>query len=86
MRLRVSKFLLSRILFMMTVILLTLVASIPIHGQDKNKLSARDSIINEIKSYAERHVNNDSPMQTQLVVDLYKENDVKLSAKNIARI
>jgi hypothetical protein len=56
-----------------TVILLVIAASIPIHGQDKNKISARDSIINEIKSYAERHVNNDSPMQAQLLVDLYKK-------------
>jgi len=56
-----------------------------VYAQDPTP-SPRDALINEIKAYADRHVKNDSPMQTQLVVDLYRDNTVGLTPQEIAQI
>ena len=66
------------------LILLVLSAS-AVYAQDPTP-SPRDALINEIKAYADRHVKNDSPMQTQLVVDLYWDNTVGLTPQEIAHI
>jgi hypothetical protein len=47
---------------------------------------SRQSTLREIQQYAKRHADNDSPMATSLVVDLYKDNSVGLTQKQIAQI
>ncbi len=46
----------------------------------------RDQLIAEIKEYADRHAKTNTPMQTQLVVDLFRNNTVGLSSQEIATI
>ncbi|QHG20792.1 NACHT domain-containing protein [Nostoc sp. ATCC 53789] len=43
-------------------------------------------LIQEIKDYAERHVKNDKPMDTSLVITLYGKNPSGLSAPEVAKI
>jgi hypothetical protein len=52
----------------------------------QSKTDSRDGMIVEIQSYAARHVDTDSPMQTQLIVDLYRSNMAGLSPREIAQI
>lgn len=46
----------------------------------------QQTIILEIKEYAVRHVKNASPPQTQLIVDLYRSNNVGLTLQQIAKV
>ncbi len=49
-------------------------------------LSPREELIAEIKGYAERHIKNDSSMQTSTVLKLFESNSVGLKAPEIAKI
>jgi hypothetical protein len=71
----------------LAVFLLSIVVSLaPTYAQTPTPPSPRDALIAEIKAYAERHVENNSDMQTQLVVDLYRNNTEGLTPQEIARI
>jgi energy-coupling factor transporter ATP-binding protein EcfA2 len=48
--------------------------------------ASREAVVKEIKGYAERHVKNSAPMQTQTIVDLYRNNDVGLNPIQIAQL
>ncbi|MGH9754882.1 MAG: NACHT domain-containing protein, partial [Blastocatellia bacterium] len=67
-------------------VLLFAVAPPRISGQVKSQSSTRDTMIEEIKSYASRHVKSGSPMDTKLVVEMYRDNAVGLRANEIAQI
>ena len=45
-----------------------------------------DKVVGQIKAYADRHVKNESPMQTGVVVDLFRINSVGLTSTKIAQI
>ncbi|MGB3512794.1 MAG: NACHT domain-containing protein [Microcoleaceae cyanobacterium] len=49
-------------------------------------VESREVIIQEIKEYAERHVENDKAMDTSLVIKLYETNYIGLNAPQIAKI
>lgn len=48
--------------------------------------TTRDAVIQEIKGWADHHVKYGSSMQTQLIVNLYSNNTVGLTPKEIAQI
>jgi len=48
--------------------------------------SARDLVVNEIKSHAARHVKSNTTMQTPSVVELFRSNTVGLTSLEIAQI
>ena len=75
----------GRILVLALLSFALLISTDPIHAQTPTPPS-RDAVIAEIKVYAERHVANDGPMQTQLLVDLFWDNTVGLTPQEIARI
>ncbi|MEB3339256.1 hypothetical protein [Okeania sp.] len=49
-------------------------------------VQSRESLIQEIKDYAERHVENDKAMDSRLMIDLYEKNSVGLSTPEITKI
>ncbi|NES75492.1 MULTISPECIES: hypothetical protein [unclassified Okeania] len=49
-------------------------------------LKSREVIIQEIKDYAERHVENDKAMDSRLMIDLYEKNSVGLTTPEITKI
>ncbi len=68
------------------LMLLIFLAPAPPVSSQPQPARTRDTVIEEIKVYAGRHVKSGSPMQTQLVVDLYRDNTVGLSRNEIAQI
>ena len=62
-----------------------LAVTVPAHTQTPQP-ETKEAIIEEIQNYAERHVDNDTPMQTGLVVNLYRDNKVGLTPREIATI
>ncbi|RCJ37309.1 hypothetical protein A6770_14330 [Nostoc minutum NIES-26] len=73
-------------IFALTLTLTVLFASaVPTYTQTP-KPTARDAVITEIKAYAQRHVDNDSPLKTEFVVNQYRDNKVGLTAPEIAKI
>ena len=48
--------------------------------------TSREIIILQIKSYAERHEKNNSPLMTQMIIQLFHNNSVGLSDKDVAQI
>ncbi len=49
-------------------------------------LKSREVLIQEIKDYAERHVDNDKAMDSRLMIDLYEKNSVGLTTPEITKI
>ncbi|NEP77205.1 MAG: NACHT domain-containing protein [Okeania sp. SIO3B3] len=49
-------------------------------------VQSRQVIIQEIKDYAERHVENDKAMDSRLMIDLYEKNSVGLTTPEITKI
>jgi hypothetical protein len=49
-------------------------------------VKAKAALIQDIKGYAERHVQNEKSMDTGLIINLYGKNSVGLSAPEIAKI
>ncbi|MDY7005222.1 MAG: NACHT domain-containing protein [Cyanobacteriota bacterium] len=49
-------------------------------------IKSRQVIIQEIKDYAERHVENDKAMDSRLMIDLYEKNSVGLTTPEITKI
>ncbi|GGA34009.1 hypothetical protein [Okeania sp. KiyG1] len=49
-------------------------------------IKSREVIIQEIKDYAERHVENDKAMDSRLMIDLYEKNSVGLTTPEITKI
>ncbi len=49
-------------------------------------VQSREVIIQEIKDYAERHVENDKAMDSRLMIDLYEKNSVGLTTPEITKI
>ena len=66
-------------------ILLIFISLIPAHANTPIPIP-RDELIEEIKAHADRHIRGGSTMQTQLVVDLYRNNTAGLSSAEIAQI
>ncbi|MFN6566892.1 NACHT domain-containing protein [Dendronalium sp. ChiSLP03b] len=60
-------------------------SAVPTYTQTPKPI-ARDAVITEIKAYAQRHVDNDSPLKTEFVVNQYRDNKVGLTAPEIAKI
>ena len=60
-------------------------AILPIYPQNPQK-SDREIIIQEIKDYANSHVQNDEEKQILLMLELYENNDVGLNARQIGKI
>ncbi|MEM9274179.1 MAG: NACHT domain-containing protein [Cyanobacteria bacterium P01_F01_bin.143] len=58
---------------------------LPIYSQTPQQ-SDREILIQEIKDFADRHVKNDKPLDTSLVIQLYQQNTVGLTAPEIANI
>jgi len=48
--------------------------------------AGKEAIALEIKGYAERHVENDTSMQTGTIIELYRDNKVGLTSREIATI
>lgn len=74
-----------RTLALATILFILFTSVVPVHADTPAPMS-RDKLIEEIKAYADRHVKGGSPMQTQLVVDLYRNNTVGLDPTEIAQI
>jgi len=49
-------------------------------------IQSREVLIQEIKKYAERHVDNDKAMDSRLMIDLYEKNSVGLTTREITKI
>lgn len=49
-------------------------------------IKSRQVLIQEIKEYAERHVENDKAMDSRLMIDLYEKNSVGLTTPEITKI
>ncbi|NEP38748.1 MAG: NACHT domain-containing protein [Okeania sp. SIO2G4] len=49
-------------------------------------IKSREVLIEEIKDYAERHVDNDKAMDSRLMIDLYEKNSVGLTTREITKI
>ncbi|NES03870.1 MAG: hypothetical protein F6K22_14085, partial [Okeania sp. SIO2F4] len=49
-------------------------------------VQSREVLIEEIKDYAERHVENDKAMDSRLMIDLYEKNSVGLTTPEITKI
>lgn len=60
-------------------------SSLPTYTQTPS-LTPRQQLILEIKGYAKRHVENDTPMQTQYIGSLFKENQIGLKEHEISLI
>lgn len=58
--------------------------AVPSHSQTPAPNKA--AIVESIKKDAKRHIDNDIPIQTEVVVDLYKDNKAGLTAPKIAEI
>ena len=66
------------------IVLIVLPVSKP-YGQVTDQTS-REQLIKQIKEHAERHVKNDNQMQTQLIVELYRNNSSGVPPQEIARL
>ncbi len=53
--------------------------------QDRTPIT-REDFITEIKEFAARHVSNNTPLQTQVIINLYSKNPVELRPIEIAQI
>lgn len=81
---QVGRFLYLKRLWILSIPVFILFAFLA-NGQSPTAKS-REAIIADIKAFAERHVKNNSPMQTQMVVDLYRSNTVGLAPQEIAKV
>ena len=61
-------------------------SGLPIASQSTNQLTPRDDVIEDIKSAAERHVYNDSPLQTETILRAFEYNSVGLTSAEIIEI
>ena len=81
-----SKQLVSINLFLLTLtILLSWNWILPSYTQTPNTKN-RAVLIQEIKDYAERHVENDKAMDSRLMIELYEQNSVGLTTPEITKI
>ncbi len=81
-----SKRLASINLFLLTLtILLSWNWILPSYTQTPNTKN-RAVLIQEIKDYAERHVENDKAMDSRLMIELYEQNSVGLTTPEITKI
>ena len=67
------------------ILLIFFISVFPAHA-DTPIPPSRDKLIEEIKAHADRHVQGASPMQTQFIVELYRNNTVGLNPTEIAQI
>ncbi|MDJ0580028.1 NACHT domain-containing protein [Crocosphaera sp.] len=51
-----------------------------------SNLSSKQMVIKEIKGYAQRHVDNNENMKTEVIIELYKDNTIGLTKVTIAEI
>ncbi len=58
---------------------------LPIYPQSPQQ-TEREALIEDIKEFAEYHVNNDQGMDVSLVIDAYEDNAVGLTVPEIAKI
>ncbi len=87
LRKRIKHILLTSIFTLTLTVSVVLGSAFPTYTQTPTSTStSRESLIKEIKGYAERHVANDSQIKTEFVVQLYKDNSVGLAAPEIAQI
>ena len=59
--------------------------AVPVNSQTSQPADKK-AIVEEIEEYAERHVENDTSMQTKVILDLYRDNQVGLTPRDIAEI
>ena len=85
LRKRIKPILLASIFTLAFTLSVIVGSSLPTYTQTSN-LTPREKLILEIKEYAERHVQSDSSMKTEFIVDLFKENKEGLTAREISRI
>lgn len=62
-----------------------LAVPVPVRAQTPQP-ETREAIVLEIKEYAERHVENDTSMQGEFVVNIYRDNKVGLMPEEIGKI
>src|SRR5665811_2473078 len=67
------------------ILLVFFISLIPAHADIPTQTS-HDKLIEEIKANADRHVRGGSPMQTQFIVELYRNNTIGLNPTEIAQI
>ena len=51
-----------------------------------SNFSSKQVVINEIKGYAQRHVDNNENMKTEVIIELYQDNTIGLTKVQIAEI
>ena len=85
LRKRIKHILLASIFTLAFTLSVIVGSSLPTYTQTSN-LTPREKLILEIKEYAKRHVQSKSSMQTTLVVKLYENHAVGLTAPEIAQI
>jgi hypothetical protein len=67
------------------VSILAFIALVSVAGAQTPVSSERDSLVAEIKEYAQRHAKSNTPMQTSMIVELFRDNKAGLTAKEIAQ-
>src|SRR5436309_15081601 len=55
------------------------------NAQPTNQAIAKELLTEQIKEYARRHAKTGLPMQTQMVVDLYRNNQVGMPSQEVAQ-
>ena len=51
-----------------------------------SNISTKQMVIKEIKGYAQRHVDNNENMKTEVIIEIYKDNTIGLTKVTIAEI
>ena len=68
------------------LVCITLALLVPAARLAYAQTQTREKVIAEIEDYAQRHVENGSDMKTEVVLDLYRDNTVGLTPREIATI
>ncbi|NES03871.1 MAG: NACHT domain-containing protein, partial [Okeania sp. SIO2F4] len=82
----INPFFLITLCFLFITSLLNLIQPIDVLDRIMTTSISPEVIIQEIKDYAERHVENDKAMDSRLMIDLYEKNSVGLTTPEITKI